>query len=158
MVLRAPALLVLAIALVAGPAGGAGGDEPEALSGGSATVRKSAKGAFSAPFPDLGDEVLKAVGFGRRLFRHNWPTARAAETALDGLGPLFNRMACSGCHERNGRGRPPATPGGRMKSMLVRLAVAGIGSGGAKPDPVYGDQFQDKGILGVAREGRVVIT
>ena len=62
---------------------------------------------------------------GRHLFRRIWQIAPASLDEADGLGPTFNRVSCSGCHLKDGRGRPPASPDEPMKSMLVRLSVPG---------------------------------
>lgn len=64
-----------------------------------------------------------------------------------GLGPVFNRNACSGCHVRNGRGRPPEAEGAALTTMVVRL-----GNGGP-----YGAQLNDKALPGVPAEGRPVL-
>lgn len=64
-----------------------------------------------------------------------------------GLGPVFNRNACSGCHVRNGRGRPPAAEGAALTTMVVRL-----GDGGP-----YGVQLNDKALPGVPAEGRAAL-
>jgi CxxC motif-containing protein (DUF1111 family) len=133
--------------------------------GGGATASESDDAAFSRPLPGLDRETSIGVGLGRRLFRHIWPPARPGARLgarlgadrLDGLGPLFNRNACSGCHVKDGRGRPPP-PGARTKSMVVRLSLPGAGPrGGPRPHPSYGIQLQDKAIPGVDPEGRVSI-
>lgn len=129
--------------------------------GGGATASESDDAAFSRPLPGLDRETSIGVGLGRRLFRHVWPPARPGARLgadrLDGLGPLFNRNACSGCHVKDGRGRPPA-PGARTKSMVVRLSLPGAGPrGGPRPHPSYGVQLQDKAVPGVDPEGRVSI-
>ena len=100
---------------------------------------------------------LPDFSFGNRLFNTNWVKAPASVKSLDGLGPLFNRVSCSGCHTRDGRGRPPE-PGeeGPMISMLMRLSVKGEAPrGGPKPHPVYGLQLQSRAVQGVKPEGRV---
>ncbi len=126
--------------------------------GGASTASESDDAAFSRPVPGLDRETLVRVGFGRRLFRHVWPPVRPGADRLDGLGPLFNRNACSGCHVKDGRGRPSA-PGARTKSMVVRLSLPGAGPrGGPKPHPFYGVQLQDKVVPGFDPEGRVSIT
>lgn len=133
--------------------------DDRALSGGASTVFVRDSEAYSQPLPGLDRETTAALNMGRRLFRHVWPVAPTSRRGPDGLGPLFNRNACSGCHVKDGRGRPPARPGGPMKSMLIRLGVPGAGPhGGPKPHPVYGGQLQDKAIPGVAREGLARIT
>ena len=131
---------------------------PTALSGGDTTGYVKNREAFSTPLTNLHPERLRAFAFGRHLFRRNWVAAPASEKSFDGLGPTFNRVACSGCHLKDGRGRPPKSLEEPMKSMLVRLSVPGVGvNGGPTPHPVYGLQLQDKGIIGVPREGRVTI-
>lgn len=133
--------------------------------GGGATALTSDDAAFSRPVAGLDRETLIGVGLGRRLFRHVWPPsrlearpgARPGADRLDGLGPLFNRNACSGCHVKDGRGRPPP-PGAPTKSMVVRLSLPGAGPrGGPRPHPSYGVQLQDKAVPGFDPEGRVTI-
>ncbi len=129
-----------------------------APSAGSATTFPRSREAFSAPIATLSEERLRAFALGRKLFRILWTGASASEGRFDGLGPTFNRTSCSGCHLKDGRGQPPARPEDAMKSMLVRLSVDGEAEdGGPKPHPVYGGQLQDRGIIGVPREGRVTI-
>ncbi len=129
-----------------------------ALSGGTTTTYLDTREAFSAPLANLDPSRLRSFAFGRHLFRRNWVIAPASVESLDGLGPTFNRVSCSGCHLKDGRGRPPKNSEEPMKSMLVRLSVPGVGpNGGPEPHPVYGSQLQDKGILGVPKEGRATI-
>ena len=68
-------------------------------------------------------ERQRAFAFGNRVFNTKWAEYPASVQAFDGLGPTFNRNSCSGCHVRDGRGRPPANPGDPMESMLVRLSA-----------------------------------
>ena len=111
--------------------------------------------AFALPAPGLDSRQLRDFAFGNRLFNTNWVTAGSSTTSFDGLGPLFNRVSCSGCHVRDGRGRPPE-PGQPMESMLVRISVPGTDEhGGPRPHPIYGDQIQDRAIGGHAPEVRV---
>ena len=131
---------------------------PTALSGGSTTTYLDTREAFSAPLANLDPSRLRSFAFGRHLFRRNWVIAPASVESLDGLGPTFNRVSCSGCHLKDGRGRPPKGPEEPMKAMVVRLSVPGVGENGAPvPHPNYGSQLQDKGILGVPKEGRATI-
>ncbi len=95
----------------------------------------------------------RAFFFGNRIFNTKWAEYPASVKAFDGLGPTFNRNSCSGCHVRDGRGRPPENVGDPMDSMLVRLS----GPDG-KPDPRYGDQLEDRANLGVTAEGRAIVT
>ncbi|MEM1275126.1 MAG: di-heme oxidoredictase family protein [Pseudomonadota bacterium] len=72
-------------------------------------------------------------------------------TNNDGLGPIYNATSCESCHQANGRTTP--LPG---QGYLVRLSVPGVGpDGGPKPHPIYGGQFGDVSIEGVASEGTV---
>ena len=69
-------------------------------------------------------------------------------------GHLFNRVSCSGCHTKDGRGAPPAKGVGPMDSMLIRMSVTGQDEhGGPKPVPGYGDQLSERSIDGVRPEG-----
>ena len=114
--------------------------------------------AFALPAPNLDARQLRDFAFGNRLFNTNWVIAGSSTATFDGLGPLFNRVSCSGCHVRDGRGRPPE-PGEPMESMLVRVSVPGTDShGGPKGHPVYGDQIQDRAIPGHKPEAQVVLT
>ncbi|MEK9843203.1 di-heme oxidoredictase family protein [Thalassospira sp.] len=107
---------------------------------------------------------------GEALFQRLWVTAPTRTKTADGLGPLFNSRACSGCHIRNGRGHPvdENTPGDGATSMLLRLSIPPQtadqlrdhldGKIATIPDPVYGGQFQDFSIPGIKAEGRVKVT
>jgi CxxC motif-containing protein (DUF1111 family) len=126
--------------------------------GGDATLAIANENAYARAVPVLPTEDLRQFTFGNRLFNTNWVTAPASVDAFDGLGPVFNRVSCSGCHTRDGRGQPPAA-GEPLESMLVRLSVPGQGEhGGVNPVPHYGDQLNEKAISAVPAEGRTVIT
>lgn len=125
--------------------------------GGDAGRPVFGQAAFAMPAPHLDAHQLRDFSFGNRLFNTNWVQAGSSTTSFDGLGPLFNRVSCSGCHVRDGRGRPPE-PGEPMDSMLVRISVPGRDAhGGPLPHPVYSDQIQDRSIPGVPAEARVVL-
>lgn len=129
------------------------------LSAGSATVFVTNRNAYSKSLANLPVEKLREFEFGNRLFNTNWVASPASVDGFDGLGPLYNRVSCSGCHVRDGRGRPPASPGEPMMSMLIRLSVPGKAEdGGPKPHPVYGGQLQDRAAPGVECEGSCEIT
>lgn len=131
----------------------------EAQSGGTTTVESRSRDAFAKPAANLPTMQLRDFTFGNKLFNTNWVIAPASVTSLDGLGPTFNRHSCSGCHFKDGRGRPPLREGEPMNSMLLRLSVEGkAADGGPMPHPKYGGQLNDKAILGVPAEGRAVIT
>ncbi|MDD0998117.1 c-type cytochrome [Pseudomonas sp. TNT2022 ID1044] len=134
----------------------------EARSGGSATVRKTDQNAFSLPSANLPPSRRVDFSVGNSFFRNPWVIAPSTTTARDGLGPLFNTNACQGCHIKDGRGHPPEPDDANAVSMLVRLSIPDapayakvIEQLGVVPEPVYGGQFQDMAVPGVAPEGKV---
>ncbi|VXB10915.1 putative thiol oxidoreductase with 2 cytochrome c heme-binding sites [Pseudomonas sp. 8BK] len=137
----------------------------EALSAGSATVRKADQNAFSLPSANLSPSRRLDFSVGNSFFRNPWVTAPATTTARDGLGPLFNTNACQNCHIKDGRGHPPAPDALSSVSMLVRLSIpAGsehaeiIQRLGVLAEPTYGGQLQDMANPGVAPEGKVRVS
>lgn len=134
----------------------------EARSGGAATVRKSDQNAFSLPSANLPPSRRVDFSVGNSFFRSPWVIAPSTTTARDGLGPLFNTNACQNCHIKDGRGHPPTPGASNAVSMLVRLSIPdappyakAIEQLGVVPEPVYGGQFQDMAVPGVAPEGKV---
>lgn len=115
--------------------------------------------AFSRPIAGL--EAATARGFraGSSLFRQAWVIGPSLDhDEVVGLGPLYNRLSCIACHVKNGRGSAPDAENGILRSMVVRLGVAGKdASGGPLPHPAYGAQLNPEGIPGVPGEGRAVI-
>jgi CxxC motif-containing protein (DUF1111 family) len=130
------------------------------LSGGALTHFESSREAFSKPASNLSPVDFRAFNFGNRLFNTNWTVAPASAQAFDGLGPLFNRVSCSGCHLRDGRGRPPLENEREMLSMIVRVSVPGVDpqTGGPKSVPEYGTQISDRAIPGVQPEAAIRIS
>jgi CxxC motif-containing protein (DUF1111 family) len=132
--------------------------DPASPPGGAYTVELANRNAFAAPGP-LNAAERRVFSFGNRLFNTNWITAPGSTTTFDGLGPVFNRVSCSGCHTRDGRGRPPLGAETDFDSMLVRISVPGKDAhGGPNPHPAYGDQINDNAILGVPAEAKVHVT
>ncbi len=122
--------------------------------GGDTTRPLNAQNAFSFPAANLPPEKARAFSFGNRLFNTNWVEAPASVKSFDGLGPLFNRVSCSACHTKDGRGQPPSDDAGPLESMLFRISVPGTGPhGGPKPVPRYGDQLNERAVQGVYVEG-----
>ncbi len=127
--------------------------------GGQGTRPIASDDAFSFQNANSPVEHQRPFSFGNRLFNTNWVEAPASVKSFDGLGPMFNRVSCSGCHTKDGRGRPPEDNQGPMDSMLLRLSLPGIAQhGGVVPDPIYGDQLSERAILSVPPEGRAIIT
>jgi CxxC motif-containing protein (DUF1111 family) len=113
-----------------------------------------ASNAFSLPMSNAPRSHQRPFSFGNRLFNTNWTKAPGSVKSFDGLGPMFNRVSCAGCHTLDGRGRPPANGEGPFDSMLIRLSLPGTSAhGGPNPHPVYGDQLSERANHGVAPEG-----
>lgn len=134
----------------------------EALSAGTATVRRSDLNAYALPSANLSAARRVDFSVGNSFFRNPWVIAPSTTTARDGLGPLFNTNACQNCHIRDGRGQPPEPGATNAVSMLVRLSVPASEQAsdlvrrlGFAPEPVYGQQLQDMAVPGVPPEGRV---
>jgi CxxC motif-containing protein (DUF1111 family) len=129
-----------------------------ALSGGKTTVFVTSREAFAKPLANLPTKDLRSFTFGNKMFNTNWVQAPASVTSLDGLGPTFNRVSCSACHFKDGRGRPPLNEDEPMNSMLLRLSIAGkAADGGPMPHQFYGGQLNPFGIYGVFGEGNAKI-
>ena len=121
----------------------------------TASVADDTREAFTHPVPGMSDVQREQFFRGRSLFQHSWIVAPSADQEFVGLGPLYNRLACASCHQKDGRGHAPNEPQERMQSMLVRLSVPGVGLHGApKPHPAYGAQLNEEGVPGVPAEGR----
>ncbi len=156
--------LVLAslLALATACSGGSSDPDPSvgaARSGGKATVFDDSANVFATAIPSLTTEERRAFSVGNSFFNDNWVTAPSSTIGRDGLGPVFNAQSCSTCHFRDGRAAPPAAEDDPERGLLFRLSVPGAGAHGAVvPEPSYGEQLQDRSILGVPAEGRVRIT
>lgn len=157
--MRQPGLLVVVWLLVAVSCGDGGlTAEERAASGGEATVSDASANAFSFPIPSLSTEERRNFFVGNSFFNDNWVTAPASTDGRDGLGPLFNAQSCSSCHFRDGGGQPPATADDPVRGLLIRLSVPGQGPNQIPlADPNYGDQIQDRSILGTEPEGSIAI-
>lgn len=141
------------------------GDEPlspepgEEFSGGETTVFDITSNAFALSARNMSFERRQQFFVGNSFFNKNWVTAPASTTARDGLGPVFNARSCSGCHFKDGRGRPPESPSEPMLSMLIRLSVPGEGPHqGPLPHPSYGGQLGPEAVEGVPAEGIATVT
>jgi CxxC motif-containing protein (DUF1111 family) len=123
------------------------GKAPEAderRAGGVATVENASADAYGLPVPTLAPPRSDAFFVGNSLFRSNWVAAPASTEGRDGLGPLHNALSCSGCHLRDGRGRPPLSDEEPFLGLILRIG----------PDPVYGDQIQPLALPGLRGEAR----
>jgi CxxC motif-containing protein (DUF1111 family) len=134
-------------------------DPRQALPGG-ATTNQLLLGsqAFLRPAANLSPAHEADFYTGNSFFNQGWVEAPASTTGRDGLGPLFNARSCSGCHFKDGRGRPSERAEEPHQGLLLRLSVAGQGAHGAPtPDPVYGGQLQDGALPGVLAEGQIEV-
>lgn len=107
---------------------------------------------FSRPQGGLTDEQRHQFEKGRAVFNRDWVPYPGFRPDFDGLGPLFNRASCSGCHFANGRGRPPLKAGETFISMVLRLRWK------AEEHPRYGRQVNDRALPGVMAEGAPMIS
>ena len=101
-------------------------------------------------FPIADDPRLKR---GERLFNlHFLPTPPESEPG-GGLGPYFNRNACSACHPKGGRGKAPSDPFEPLLTALIRLSVPGAADNGAPaPHPAFGGQLATRNLPGLPEE------
>lgn len=145
---RSPAV-VLAVGLLSISCSSAPADLLESRSGGEGTSEAADRNAFDNSARNLSNEQRRRFEVGDSFFTQNWVTAPASTDQRDGLGPLFNAQACSSCHLHDGRGDAD----GPEPGLLFRLSVSD--GDVLAHDPVYGDQIQDRSILGVDPEATV---
>jgi CxxC motif-containing protein (DUF1111 family) len=124
--------------------------------GGTGSTGTSNRNAYSLPNRALPGSERGRFEVGDSFFTQKWVTAPASTTSRDGLGPLFNAEACASCHVLDGRAEPPDDIDPDRPGLLFRLSIPT--ADGTGPDPDYGGQLQDHGILGVAAEGSMEIT
>lgn len=121
--------------------------------GQNGTVMDASQNAFGLQVNGLTDQQKLDFFVGNSFFNQNWVQAPSSTTARDGLGPLFNARSCSGCHFKDGRGRPPQSDSEKGTGLLLRISIPGVSAvGGPNPSFNYGDQMEDQGVLGVPRE------
>ncbi len=130
-------------------------NDAEWLSGGKQTFFDQTTGGFSHVFEGLSERELFNHDIGDMAFEATFVTAPAPLNS--GLGPIYNNVACSGCHINDGRGQPPIS-GQQLSSMLFRVSIPGTDPhGGPNPVPGFGGQFQPRTIAGKQAEGDVKI-
>lgn len=120
---------------------------------GSGSINDFSKMAFSRPLKGVSQTERREFFVGNAFFRDAWVTAPSTTVARDGLGPTFNAVSCSSCHQMDGRGI------GYRKdrvdiSLLFRLSHV-TAERTLVDDPVYGGQINPFGIQGVPGEGTV---
>jgi len=112
--------------------------------------------AYMQAFTTLDGQARAEFNTGRALARQPWVIAPSPDSSeVEGLGPLYNRISCLGCHTKNGRGSPPEN-GGVLRSMVLQMGIdAKDENGGPAPHPVYGEQLASDAVPGVPAEGKV---
>jgi CxxC motif-containing protein (DUF1111 family) len=143
------------------------GPDEAGWSGGTATmpyIRQRHDLYYSQMAPNILLENADNFVQGRRLFHTDYTTGEhieanneltATETAVHAgiAGPLYNQVACEGCHAHNSRGVPPAA-GMPFDSIVVKTAGMGKNQyGGPAPDPNYGRQLENVAVAGATPEG-----
>jgi CxxC motif-containing protein (DUF1111 family) len=138
----------------------------ETLSAGRATVAIAPdEKVLSHPAASL-DETLD-FELGRSLFEKLWVAAPSSTRASDGLGPIYNARACSGCHINDGRGHAPSSPQDDAKSFALKLSIPAPlddrmseieGWIATQPEPNYGSQIQDFATATVGAEAQIIVT
>lgn len=129
----------------------------QSASGGATTVQENTRHAFARPAANLDNAARAQFFIGNAFFNSPWVSAPASTGARDGLGPLFNARSCDGCHNNDGRGRPPEGDE-RPVSLVFQLSVPGVGPNGEPlPEPTYGVNLNPFAINGVPAEGMVRI-
>ncbi len=159
------------IATVTAPTTDFSSAEPfEVNSGGGTTVRaRNTTDAFSLPSANTSFARELDFKLGNGLFTKLWVSSPSSTLASDGLGPLFNARSCQSCHVKDGRGHPPEPGDDNAVSIFLRISVPVDGMADltpieaylaaldgavqrSAPDPTYGGQLQDFGVLGHAAE------
>ncbi len=127
--------------------------------GGDTTVHVTNRSAFELSARNLTHNAeRRRFEVGDSFFSQNWVTAPASTAARDGLGPTFNAQSCSSCHTLDGRARPPESPTDAVRGLLIRLSLPEpLADGQPRGEPHYGGQLQDRAIVGLPAEGRIVI-
>lgn len=130
-------------------------EQGEALPGGETTNELLfGVNAFLPSASNITPENARLFATGNAFFNQSWTAAPASNESRDGLGPLFNARACSTCHFKDGRGRPPLDEEDGFTSMLLRLSIPGAEADAEPtPEPNYGGQLQPFGVDGVPGEG-----
>jgi CxxC motif-containing protein (DUF1111 family) len=104
--------------------------------GKNGTVIDESANAFGFQINGLGAQEKLDFFVGNSFFNQNWVQSPSSTTARDGLGPLFNARSCSGCHFKDGRGRPPQYDGEKGTGLLLRLSISGQNAVGG-PNPSF---------------------
>lgn len=128
----------------------------ERLSGGTQTVFSEGRSAFSMVFPTLSGPRLAFHEFGDGHFEASFVSSPAK--FFPGLGTIYNGNACINCHINDGRGKPLSNQEA-LSGFLFRISMPGFGPNRAPvPVPNFGEQLQDKAVLGYSPEAGVTVS
>ena len=117
------------------------------LSAGDFTLKRADAEAFAEAAPVLTYKQVQTFMRGRQHFNQKWVVFPSLGGDW-GLGPTFIADRCSACHIGGGRGLVPKADEEPM-GVLIRMSIPGKNEhGGPNPHPVYGDQFQNQGLMG----------
>jgi CxxC motif-containing protein (DUF1111 family) len=139
----------------------AGADTPAEIplrTGGTLTHFDRGRDAYARPAPGLSAAELRRFGLGNRVFNTRWVQAPASVSGFDGLGPVFNRDSCSGCHQNDGRGRPPDAQAPELRDSFVIKISSPHRRAQRQIADRFGPQLNTAGIAGVAGEGRIELS
>ena len=127
--------------------------------GGDTTRPLATSEAFTFIAANANDAAREAFPQGNAVFITSWTPTGAGAADVDGLGPIFNRTACTNCHANNGRGKAPANADREPQSMVVRISLPGQDTAHGAPIavPGYGHQLQDRAIGNVPVEAKIRI-
>ncbi len=139
---------------------------PEEINqGGHAGINITSSESFSKPSSNISPSRKGHFFIGNAFFKQPWVVAPASTDSRDGLGPLFNVAACQSCHIKDGGGHSPVDAKDTADSLLIRLALPATTEKQKQQlakskiekiaEPVYGGQFQNRGIPGVPAEGHI---
>ena len=127
----------------------------DVLLGGETTAFSDGTNAFELSARNPTNDLRRTFEVGDSFFTQNWVAAPSSTVARDGLGPTFNALSCSSCHSHDGRAKPPDNIEDPERGLLLRLSIPG--PDGPTDEPTYGNQLQDRSVLGVPPEGRISI-
>jgi len=106
------------------------------------------RNAFGNPMPKLSRDQRREFFVGNSFFKQSWVQTGSSTPARDGLGPTFNAVSCSSCHQLDGRG-PGFNPAGNIHvSLLFRLQGA---------EEQYGGQVNPFAIQDVSGEAQPTV-
>lgn len=123
---------------------------------GTGSVNDFSTMAFSRPLVGAESTERREFFVGNAFFRDAWVVAPSTTVARDGLGPTFNAVSCSSCHQMDGRGIGYRRDRVDL-SLLFRLSYV-TDERTLVDDPIYGNQINPFAIKGVQGEGTVGVS